>query len=232
MIFVTGTGTDIGKTYILKKLVELDKSMANDFFVPFKPLLSGFDQSTHQFSDSDAGLLLQAQGKALNPKNLEQIAPWRYHTPQAPDLAQAKEQKPFSFSELITFCQHQALICKQAGKMAVIEGVGGLMSPICFGKTVLDWIKALDCSVVLVAGTYLGAITHLLTALETLTFHGMTDIIIVLNESHNSTVSLEETALSLSHLLSNKIMPVRRMGRSAQHWRALYERICDVANEY
>ncbi len=72
------------------------------------------------------------------------------------------------------------------------------MSPIAEGATCLDLMRALDLPCLLVCGTYLGAISHTLTALETLRTHRLTVKAVALNESAGSTVGLQETAQELA----------------------------------
>ena len=65
----------------------------------------------------------------------------------------------------------------------LIEGVGGLMSPVTAEATGLDWLKALDLPALLVSGSYLGAISHALTAVETLRARGVPLTGIAVSES-------------------------------------------------
>jgi len=81
-----------------------------------------------------------------------------------------------------------------------MEGVGGLMSPICTRWTGLDWIVALACPCLLVTGSYLGALSHTLTAAKVLQTQGIAFIVVV-NETPHSTVSFKETCESLTDFL-------------------------------
>jgi dethiobiotin synthetase len=64
--------------------------------------------------------------------------------------------------------------------------------------TVLDWIAALRVPVILVCGSYLGAISHALTALDTLRRHGLAVAALVVNETPQSTVARDETAATIA----------------------------------
>lgn len=89
------------------------------------------------------------------------------------------------------------------GTTVLIEGVGGLMSPITPDATGLDWLKALRIPALLVTGSYLGAISHALTALETLRAHGVAQIGLVVSESLDAPVPPEIVAEAIgrhSHL--------------------------------
>jgi len=80
----------------------------------------------------------------------------------------------------------------------LIEGAGGVMSPFAEGATCLDAIKALGLPSLLVGGTYLGAISHTLTALEAMRAAGCSPIAIAVNESEGSSVSLADTMAELA----------------------------------
>ncbi len=193
-IFITGTGTDIGKTYVTHSLLEYDRHQKSRL-TALKPLISGLTQEN--VNQSDTALLLSGMGLEVIEENMQKISPWRYQTPVAPDLAQRIEKKSFHFSSLIDFCEAQIKWAKQNDQQMLIEGVGGLMSPISSNKTVLDWINDLSLPVLLVAGTYLGSISHTLTCLSVLNANKIPVLGVVLNESINSTVNIFETRRSL-----------------------------------
>jgi dethiobiotin synthetase len=71
------------------------------------------------------------------------------------------------------------------------------MGPLGPDSTVLDWIRALGCPVILVAGSYLGSLSHSLTALSVLRAAGLPLAGLVVSESEASTVGLAETAAAL-----------------------------------
>ncbi|MGH6977173.1 MAG: dethiobiotin synthase, partial [Stellaceae bacterium] len=155
-IFVTGTGTDVGKTFITCGLVA-ELRRAGRAVATFKPLARGFDPAQPQASDP--GALLTALGEPVSPANLDRIAPFRYRAALAPDMAAEAEGKRVDFDAVLAFSRRAAT----AADTVVIEGVGGVMSPISERHTVLDWIAALEIPALLVTGTYLGAQTHALT---------------------------------------------------------------------
>ena len=70
----------------------------------------------------------------------------------------------FSSTWIVRF--YRAQLAANPADLAIVEGVGGLMSPIAEDVTGLELMVALGLPVVLVGGSYLGAISHTLTALE------------------------------------------------------------------
>ncbi|MCS5709624.1 dethiobiotin synthase [Candidatus Berkiella cookevillensis] len=220
-LFITGTSTDIGKTFVLQKLLSLDKKQLNCLDA-IKPLISGWPEG-EEIAHTDTAKILQAQGKTIHAENIQAISPWRYYSPVAPDLAQLKENRPFQMDALLHFCEDAILNAQKQNKRLLIEGVGGVMSPISQQHTVLDWIAAHALPVMMVTGTYLGSITHLLTALRSCEASKISVKYIVLNESEDSSVSVQDTKESIARYTPLPIYILRRDSVLAQRdLRALY----------
>lgn len=186
-LFVTATGTGVGKTFVTAALAAAARR-AGCSVRALKPLVSGFDPA--DWSKSDPAILLAAQG--LPPAALDRVAPWRFVAPLSPDMAAARECRLIELGALVQFCR-AALAGPE--EVVLIEGVGGVMVPLDEGHTVLDWIRALDIPVLLVAGSYLGTISHTLTALHALA--GSAVRAVVIDETPSSTVPLDETARTI-----------------------------------
>jgi dethiobiotin synthetase len=185
--FVTATGTDIGKTFVTRGLLRALRA-GGRHAEAIKPIMSGFEPAAA--AESDAGLLLAAAGRPVTLELISLISPWRFAAPLAPDMAAAREGRTVDFRELTKFCQ--ASIASIRGVL-LIEGAGGVMSPINAEQTVLDWIARLELPVVLVAGSYLGTISHTLTALDAIARRGLKVIAVVISETAGSPVRLDET---------------------------------------
>ena len=190
--FITGTGTDIGKTWLACALLRHWRAEGRRV-AAFKPVLSGFDALHPQASD--AGALLEALGREANTAELDTIAPWRFAAPLSPDMAAAHEGRSIDFEQLVNFSR-QAVAAPE--RPLLIEGVGGVMVPLDGRHTVRDWIAASGLPCVLVAGSYLGSLSHALTALDALQRVGAGVTAIAVNESPGSPVSLDATLESLS----------------------------------
>ena len=181
-IFVAGAGTEIGKTYVTAALTR--RLRANGPVLALKPLASGVAPwDDPAFADSDTARLLAAQGLPVTEETVAACSPWRFAAPLAPDQAAAREGRKVSLDEIAGWCRNRiaASACP-----VVVEGVGGLMSPITDEATSLDWIEALTLPVVLVSGSYLGAISHALTAAEVLRLRGVELRAIVVSESEGA----------------------------------------------
>src|SRR5580693_4571107 len=155
-LFVTSTGTGIGKTSILSGIIANARPEARTI-AAYKPVISGFDPA--QVADSDTGLILQSLGKSPTPENIERISPWRFAAPLAPSMAARLEGRAIDFDALVA---HSRKAMAGPEDIVLIEGVGGVMVPLNDHRTVLDWIEALEVDVMLVTGSYLGTISHTL----------------------------------------------------------------------
>lgn len=190
-LFVTSTGTGIGKTFVTAALVKHFRAQGRTVDA-FKPVLSGFDPGNVE--SSDTGALLQALGRKLIQEEFDRISPWRFAASLSPDMAAAREDRHIDFDALVGFSK----AAMQSAETVLIEGVGGIMVPLDEKHTVLDWMRALDVPITLVTGSYLGTISHTLSALDVLKHHRRDVRAIVISESEESPVALDETVASIA----------------------------------
>ena len=194
-IFVTATGTDIGKTFVTTGLIR-NWRMAGRAVDALKPVMTGFDPV--EAEGSDAGLLLKTLGRPVTPEQIERICPWRYTAPLSPDIATRRENRQLPFNELVAFSQRA--IAANTGTL-LIEGVGGVMVPLDDEHTVLDWMAALRLPLLVVTGTYLGTLSHTLTCLDVLERRKLTVKALVVNEMPGSSVTLADTLTTLGRFV-------------------------------
>jgi dethiobiotin synthetase len=190
-IFVTATGTDVGKTFVTAALIRHFRA-AGRAVEAIKPVVSGFDAAALQ--TSDAGVLLAALGRPVTIEEIDRISPWRFSAPLSPDQAAAREGRAIDFDALLDFSRRAA----KAGSLLLIEGVGGIMVPLDDKHTVLDWMKALRIPVLLIAGSYLGTISHTLTALHVLAQRNLDIAAVVVSESEAGGATLDDTVASIA----------------------------------
>jgi dethiobiotin synthetase len=205
--FVTSTGTDIGKTYVGCGLISHWRSKGRKVEA-FKPLLSGFDPT--KVAESDAGRLLTALGRPIDDQSLDEISPWRYTAAISADAAAAKEGKQVEYQAVLS--ASRALL-EGEHDVALIEGAGGIMAPLSDDRTMLDFAVDLEIPAILVVGSYLGTLSHSLTALSILEARQVKVALIVMNETADSTVPLADNALALARRWSST--PVRALPRNA-----------------
>jgi dethiobiotin synthetase len=188
-IFVTGTGTDVGKTFLSAALIRHWRS-AGHAVAAFKPVVSGFDPASA--ATSDPGVLLAALGDPSG--KIETLSPWRFTTPLSPDMAAAREGRTLDFEAIVRFSRKAAA----SADRVLIEGIGGVMVPLDERHTVLDWMSALRLPVLLVAGSYLGTISHTLTALRVLVQRNLTVAAVAVSESATPGAPLDETVATIA----------------------------------
>lgn len=174
-LFVAGTGTDLGKTHIACALLRAAKARGLSVDA-FKPVVSGFDPTAPE--TSDPARLAAAMDR---PDAWSEVSPRRYLAPLAPNLAARLEGDALAMADLVADCR--TWLAHRDVDLALVEGAGGVMSPMTDDATNLDLMTALGLPVLLVAGSYLGTASHLLTALEVLRARGLTVVAIVVSES-------------------------------------------------
>jgi dethiobiotin synthetase len=207
--FVTGSGTDIGKTFVAAGLARALRASGRAADI-LKPIVSGFDEAHPD--GSDPALLLAALGRPPTRDNLAEISPWRFKAPLSPDMAAAAEGRSLDVAKVRAFCDAAIVRAKD---ILLIEGAGGVMAPLNGGQTQLDLIAALRLPLIFIGGSYLGAISHALSALDAAQSRGLEVRAIVVNESEGSTVDLEATAATLRNFAKAPVVALRRAGPGA-----------------
>jgi dethiobiotin synthetase len=202
--FIAGTGTDIGKTFVTAGLIKALRQN-NRAVAALKPLASGYDKD--DIAASDAGRLLAALGLPLTEDEVGRISPWRFSAALSPHMAAAREGRKVDYAALLDFTSKAAA---NTDGVLFIEGIGGVMVPLDAKNTTLDWMAEMKLPLILVAGSYLGAISHTLTAVDALTQRGLRLASLVVNESLGSTVDHQETAQSLAARVNTPVVTLPR----------------------
>lgn len=165
--FVTATGTDIGKTYVSASLLSVWRAQGQTVAAT-KPLMSGFDEDT--LEQSDAGRLLVAMGQAVTPASVSEICLHRLAPPLAPNVAMRQAGISQNYNEILWFVEGRL---KTREGCHLVEGAGGVMSPVTDTTLQIDLMADLRLPVILVTAPYLGSISHTLSALEVLEARGL-----------------------------------------------------------
>ena len=182
-LFITATGTDIGKTYVAAALIRALRAAGRPVEA-FKPVLSGFTG----YEGSDAAVLIEALGGREN--DLGRMSPYRFTAPLAPPSAARAEGFTLDPAKLVTLCAERIAAAEDA--LLIIEGAGGVMSPLAEATTNLDLMAELRLPAVLVAGSYLGSVSHTLTAIEVIEARGFPVQALVISESQGEHPPLSE----------------------------------------
>jgi len=147
-IFITGTSTDIGKTFVSAMIISA--ALTHNFPINyFKPLQTG--------SDHDCDTIKKLSG--LPAKNIFQPV-FQFAAPQTPYRAALMENKKVSLERVAEYWKGlNTTNC-------LVEGAGGLLAPITETALIRDLITALDLPLIIVAITKLGTLNHTLLTLE------------------------------------------------------------------
>lgn len=211
-IFVTSCGTGRGKTYVSEKIIR-DWQAADRSVQVLKPVISGFDPA--KVGESDTGLLLSALGEEITEDAVQQMSPWRYAAPLSPDMAATLENKIVPFDEIVSYCRAAIDLAASRGDDLLIEGAGGVMVPLDKTRTMRDLMAALGLPVILVVGSYLGSLSHALTAVEALRAEDIDIDRIIVNETGDSNIPPTETLDTLSRFVGDVLLETLRFSPPA-----------------
>jgi dethiobiotin synthetase len=151
-LFITGTDTGVGKTVLTALLAQFLRAGGINA-AALKPICSG--------NRDDARKLFAALDGALS---LDEINPWHFRAPVAPSLAATFEKKSVKLSQVVA----HARAMQKRFDVLLVEGAGGLLSPLGENFDSRDLISALRATPIIVASNKLGAVNHLLLTLEAL----------------------------------------------------------------
>ena len=178
-LFITGTDTEVGKTYVAALIAKALKDAGHRVGV-YKPTASDCIYDGRQLVSEDSLALWEAAGK---PLSLDAVCPQRFRTALAPHLAARAEGK-----ELDTQLLRDGITAwKDACDVIIVEGAGGLMTPLSDDEYVADLAYDLGYPLVVVSPNVLGVINQTLQTLVTAySFRDGLDVAgVVLNDSQS-----------------------------------------------
>lgn len=188
-IFVTGTGTGVGKTIVTASLVKALRLRGVDA-VALKPFATGINEES-SWRDDDAQLLAAAS----EIEDLSEVSPCRLREPLAPATAAKLEGMAIPVEALV---QH----VRRLGEMhesLIVEGVGGAAVPLTDSLLLSDFAVMVGLPVLVVARTDLGTVNHTLLTLEHLKSRGCKVIgVIFVRHSQAEPTLAEQTGPELA----------------------------------
>jgi dethiobiotin synthetase len=184
-LFITGTDTGVGKTFVACSLAALLRSLGYSVGV-MKPAETGCAERDGGFVPEDALRLREASGCA---EPLEKICPYRLPEPLAPSIAAERAGVRIDVDHLHAIYRD----ISSRHDVTLVEGAGGLMVPLLPSFTFADFARVLKLPVLVVAANKLGAINHLLLTLEHAACKELTVLGYVLNRVSDETSLAAET---------------------------------------
>lgn len=161
--FVTGTDTEIGKTFVSCALLHAARARGWSA-VGMKPVAAGTEADG---SNEDVEQLRAASSLQLPP---ELVNPYLFCSPIAPHIAAAEEGVDIDFEVIGKACAGLAA----RADVVIVEGVGGFRVPLGADQDSADLAVSLDLPVILVVGMRLGCISHALLTAEAIAARGLT----------------------------------------------------------
>ena len=183
-LFITGTGTDLGKTYIagliVKKLADAKQSAAY-----YKAAMSGNDRRADGSLIPGDALFVQKTAGISQP--LEEMCPYVYEHAYSPHLASRIEGHPVQM-DVVKAGYYK--VCS-AYDFVTMEGSGGILCPICFDEAKIqleDVIRELHLPSILIADAGLGTINSVVLTVEYMKAKNLPVKGIIYNHYHGNDV--------------------------------------------
>ena len=195
-LFITGTGTDTGKTYItgliVKKLQEAGKNPAY-----YKAAMSGNDRRPD--GTLIPGDALAVQTMSGIDQSLTSMCPYVYEHAYSPHLASRLEGNPV----VMDVVKHGFADVTADYDYVTVEGSGGILCPICFDEAKIqleDVVKELHLSSILIADAGLGTINSVVLTAEYMKTHGLPLKGIIFNHYHPGDVMEDDNIFMCEHM--------------------------------
>jgi dethiobiotin synthetase len=173
--FITGSDTDVGKTWIARQIIGQINSKYGSVKVR-KPVESGCEKIDGEYFPADGNALYQSNNQA---ENLTLVTPYRFHAALAPDRAARMENYTLTLEQLYKACLNQVT----ADDTLLVEGAGGFYSPICEDGLNADLARALGLKVIIVCEDRLGAINQALLTISAVKQEGLDIQAVILNQN-------------------------------------------------
>lgn len=164
-VLVTGTDTGVGKTCISCMMIRQLRA-AGVNVAAMKPVASGMVKSGDDWVSEDVVALQAADGKGLDTSIMN---PYQYRPPVAPHLAARELGESIDVGHIM-HCYRQL---SSQSDMVVVEGAGGIATPLTDHENFASLASRLSLPVIVVVAIRLGCINHAILTIEYLARHGV-----------------------------------------------------------
>ena len=172
-LFIAGTDTGVGKTFITGGLASSFHQRGVRVGV-MKPVESGCERLANGLHPQD-GIFLQKMSSSTD--DLERIVPYRLEHPLTPSVAAELEGVLIDLEAIYNIYQQG----EGQYDLMLVEGVGGLLAPLYKRSTSVDLIRLLDIPLIVIGRNALGTINHTLLTVEHARRSGLTVLGVILN---------------------------------------------------
>lgn len=212
--FITGTDTDVGKTYVAHQL--LNSAQAQGFrTLGYKPVSAGCEWRNERLENDDALVLLSASNVGAS---LEEVNPIAFAPPIAPHIAAQLAGKTISVNDIVNGYRH---LQSYSADVLLMEGAGGWRLPLSNNTQMPEAVKALKLPVIIVVGMRLGCLNHAILTAEAIQHDGLEIAGWVANKIDPNMPYYKENLATL-----DATMPAPRLGeigyqQSTDNWQHL-----------
>ncbi len=205
-VFVTGTDTGVGKTYIGTAVIQALITRAIRV-IPRKPVESGCTFVRRELFPADAASLHAAAGR---PGSLDEVCPYRFERPISPARAARLEALRVTIADLA-----QAVQDGVGDECFLwVEGAGGFYSPLASDGLNADLAVQLGLPVLLVAADRIGCINHILLTAEAIETRGLDLVAVVLDQTMPESIPAMDNAEDLKQHLDCRVFRVEHVARN------------------
>jgi len=183
-IFITGTDTGVGKTFIAASLLRIMKEQGLRV-CPMKPVETGCKSRKGKLVPADAMKLMNAAGV---DEDIDLINLYRLKNPLAPSVAAELEGVTIEKRKIISAYK----LLSRKYEMVIVEGAGGIMVPISNKYLTLDLINDLGLPVIIVARPGLGTVNHTLMTIAAARSRDIDVLGVVINYSMKTRMGTAE----------------------------------------
>jgi dethiobiotin synthetase len=177
-IFVTGTDTGVGKTFVTAAMSRRARALGRKVFA-FKPIETGCEVGEHgELRGFDQDIVTEAAG---NWQIGEQRGVYRFTRPIAPLAAAIAESRTIDIDRIVAVANGATGV-----EVMLVEGAGGWRVPITADADMSELAKRLQANVLVVGRAGLGTINHCLLTIEAIERDGLEVLAVVLSRRHNN----------------------------------------------
>ena len=183
-IFITGTGTDVGKTVVTRGVVRALVNRGVNLRA-VKPIESGVPIVNGRAQPHDATALIRA---AKQQHSIEQTCRYMFGAAVSPHLAARMENQVIDLDEVRIFLEQASQDCD----LLLSEGAGGLMVPITETTLFADFVASFKAELLIISPNILGTINTTLLTIEAARKRDIPILGVILNHGENNSVKNDE----------------------------------------
>ena len=222
-VFITGTNTDVGKTYtgvlLAKKLRQHNVTV-----IPRKPIESGCSIKDNELIPHDAHALKDA---AEYTGTLSEICPYRFEPPISPVRAAHLANRVLTTDNLVQIC-----IQGSENGFTLVEGAGGFYSPLAEDGLNADLATALQLPVILVTSDKLGCLNEVLLSVEAIKLRGLHLIGVVVTSKDEIIDDRMSNAADLREMVSCPVISIPHNGDESNFSDGFIEQLKSKSKNY